>query len=700
MKKIILSLAAALMLAATAAKAAENINISTVTDGAGAGWSFASATLTLTGGDYAITGGIATESCIVVQSGATANITLEDVNIDVGGAYGACAFAIASGAAVKLTLRGSNTLKSGSTKAGLQVPSGATLEITAASSGSLAAVGGNGGAGIGGGFGGSGGNITIAGGVVAATGSSYGAGIGGGDGDMAGGAGGAISISGGTVAATGGNSGAGIGGGFCGSSGAVSISGGTVAATAGANGAGIGSGEYGSGGAVTITGGSVKASNSSGPQPTNGEGSVYLNTLTVGSPAVASTAIAAGSIGGAEGYGVHDVATDGEGKLYLYLPATVGDEAVQLTVAAGHNFGSAYTRAAAHNNAQTLPLQPFVVATLDDLKALSETPSMWDKHYVQAADIEASATAGWSGGKGFSPIGNVAIYFTGSYNGQGHTIAGLTISGAADFVGLFGYVSSCTIENVGMVGGSITGRKAAGGVVGYASNNSTVRRCYATGNVSGSYYVGGVAGYTSTGNTVSCCYATGTVAGAGSVGGVVGWSENSAVSRCYATGAVAAAHYAGGVVGYNDNGSAITASIAVQRSRPAVGGGEAGDAALISEAQLKALATFTTAGWGVNGAGEAAWAIDDGLCYPYLAWQPSLSNPAATVSGISASYPYTGAAHEPVPTAVVHRGKPLSPATDYTLRYGSNTTIAEGGSVVVIGKGIYGGGVEKTCTIA
>ena len=118
--------------------------------------------------------------------------------------------------------------------------------------------------------GGSGGKITINSGTVTATGNNGGAGIGGGYGAN-GGSGGTITINGGSVIATGVN-GAGIGGGYSGGGtggdgGTITITGGSVIATGNVNGAGIGSGygtRGGSGGEVMITGGTVKASSSRG----------------------------------------------------------------------------------------------------------------------------------------------------------------------------------------------------------------------------------------------------------------------------------------------------------------------------------------------------------------------------------------------------------------------------------------------------
>ena len=201
---------------------------------------------------------------IVVASGAH-QITLKDANIDVSKVRGACAFEIAPGASVQLTLSGSSSLKSGDDKAALQVEEqggvAAELFVTKASTGSLECVGGENAAGIGGGNKGSSGTISVEGGTLKATGGYFAAGIGGGN--MYGNCG-AVTISGGTVEATAGKYGAGIGGGHYGTWASITITGGNVKAYATYYGAGIGSGYQASteGGTVTITGGTVEASSS------------------------------------------------------------------------------------------------------------------------------------------------------------------------------------------------------------------------------------------------------------------------------------------------------------------------------------------------------------------------------------------------------------------------------------------------------
>ena len=183
---------------------------------------------------------------ISVENG-THQITMNNVDIDVSSVSGACAFSIEAGASVLLKLVGTVTLKSGNTKAGLSVPSGAAVTISAdTDSDELTAKGAQGGAGIGGNKKTSGGNITILGGTVNAAGGASAAGIGGGDNGTGTGEGESIHISGGMITATG-ASGAGIGGGSyavgTGHSGQIIIDGtATVIANSINYGAGIGGG--------------------------------------------------------------------------------------------------------------------------------------------------------------------------------------------------------------------------------------------------------------------------------------------------------------------------------------------------------------------------------------------------------------------------------------------------------------------------
>ncbi|UPT95953.1 filamentous hemagglutinin N-terminal domain-containing protein [Bradyrhizobium barranii subsp. apii] len=207
-----------------------------------------------------------------------------------------------------------------------------------------------------------------------------------------------------------------------------------------------------------------------------------------------------------------------------------------------------------------------IYAVITDVNALQNINTNRSGNYVLGANIDASATAGWNGGAGFTPIGgigDISKYFSGIFDGLGHRISNLTINRpSSDNIGLFGYIDGGTIRNVGLEGGSVTGNNAVGGLVGssglwvYGGTSSvaynTISNVYNTGNVTGSgAMVGGLVGDAYI-TTISNSYATGTVAGYGAAGGLGGRVVASFVSNSYATGNVSATwEGAGGLIGYN-----------------------------------------------------------------------------------------------------------------------------------------------------
>ena len=203
-----------------------------------------------------------TENTVIINAGenATANVTLENVNIDVSSKSEAAITTQGQGD-VTLNLSGNNSVQSGEYHAGVHKGNAGNLTVTTpeGGTGSLNATGGKGGAGIGGdSSGGNGNNITISGGTVVAKGGEYSAGIGGG-GNSSHKDASKITISGGDVKATGAGSAAGIGGGNGGSGTDIEITGGKVTATGGEQGAGIGGGNGGNGSRITVSGGEVNA---------------------------------------------------------------------------------------------------------------------------------------------------------------------------------------------------------------------------------------------------------------------------------------------------------------------------------------------------------------------------------------------------------------------------------------------------------
>ena len=134
----------------------------------------------------------------------------------------------------------------------------------------------------------------------------------------------------------------------------------------------------------------------------------------------------------------------------------------------------------------------------------------------------------------WTPIGNNSNKYTGTFDGQGHTISGLYFNAPiTDYVGLFGFLESGEIKNVGVIDSYFNGHWRVGGVCG--CNRGTITGCYNAGTVSGSGYVGGVCGYNSSNGKITGCYNTGTVSGYERVGGVCGlnYSITATITGCY-----------------------------------------------------------------------------------------------------------------------------------------------------------------------
>lgn len=172
---------------------------------------------------------------------------------------------------------------------------------------------------------------------------------------------------------------------------------------------------------------------------------------------------------------------------------------------------------------------PYLISSETDLRYLGNTSTDWDKHFKQTADITLSYTDDDNNnGHNMIAIGSSATPFTGSYDGNGHTITGIIMvnGGTDDYQGLFGNVNtSYSIKNLGLIDPIIWGNNYIGGLVG---NNGagTIENCYVTG--------GSLAGF---------AFGNGR-------GGITGRNAGT-VKNCYASITIRNGKYAGGLVGYN-----------------------------------------------------------------------------------------------------------------------------------------------------
>ena len=158
-------------------------------------------------------------------------------------------------------------------------------------------------------------------------------------------------------------------------------------------------------------------------------------------------------------------------------------------------------------------------------------------------------------GKDWTPIGtSFGNSYTGTFDGNGKTITGLTVTGSDRYTGLFGFIKG-TVKNVVLTEINITSGTFVGGVAGW-SFGGNIEHCSVSGSVSGSD-VGGVVGYQQ-GGSITGCSSSATVKGTQRAGGVAGTTNSGAtLTACYATGDVTVENdgtsnaWAGGVVGSN-----------------------------------------------------------------------------------------------------------------------------------------------------
>lgn len=170
-------------------------------------------------------------------------------------------------------------------------------------------------------------------------------------------------------------------------------------------------------------------------------------------------------------------------------------------------------------------------------------------------------TSGSSGktAEEWTPIGkytndNDKTPYTGTFDGQGHSIKGLYVNSASDTcVGLFGYLEGAAVRNL-TVDGYVQGIGAAGGIAGYVLN-AAIENCSNYCSVFGgsNRNSGGIAGINYNSATIIDCYNVGTIRDSDAVerrGGIAGYN-NGTVSNCYNVGTISSSDCGGEIVGSN-----------------------------------------------------------------------------------------------------------------------------------------------------
>ncbi len=158
----------------------------------------------------------------------------------------------------------------------------------------------------------------------------------------------------------------------------------------------------------------------------------------------------------------------------------------------------------------------------------------------------------------WTPVGNMGsspTYFTGCFDGQGHSIKGLSVdvaSGTDDaFAGLFGCVENASIKNIGLIDAQVSASSSSdafvGGIVGLGFTGTSIINSYCTGNVSAS-----------SSSTDPMRFVN-----AGGIAGKIIPGTNGSIKNCYSAASVeaevtgSAAAYMGGITGFTTGGSIV-----------------------------------------------------------------------------------------------------------------------------------------------
>lgn len=184
--------------------------------------------------------------------------------------------------------------------------------------------------------------------------------------------------------------------------------------------------------------------------------------------------------------------------------------------------------------------EPWLIENAEQLAYLAQqvnngTDYKWN-HFLLFSDLDLN-------GNEWMPIGTDSNSFWGGFDGGGHTITGMTITGDGDYVGLFGECRNFTadssyIKSVTVKGANISGHSHVGAIAGEGANISD---CYSIENtICAAWCVGGICG-SLTGN-ISGCYNSSSVSGNSTAGGIMGSASSErtvgVVEYCYNIGAV------------------------------------------------------------------------------------------------------------------------------------------------------------------
>ena len=204
---------------------------------------------------------------------------------------------------------------------------------------------------------------------------------------------------------------------------------------------------------------------------------------------------------------------------------------------------------------------PYTIENASDLVAFASKVNGSEQGAYAKLTADITLTSAWTA------MGTSSKPYTGTFDGQGHTISGLNLTATAANAGLFGYVNNATIQNFTLAGSVSSNSDNVGSVVGYAKGSSTIQDIVSTVNITmtaAKSHLGGIAGNIENGTSVLGCTYSGTLNAGSSTdsnGGIVGFANancSGTIKYCFFNGTVkttGSGPQMGGILGYTNDES-------------------------------------------------------------------------------------------------------------------------------------------------
>ncbi|MDO4485817.1 MAG: GLUG motif-containing protein [Bacillota bacterium] len=153
----------------------------------------------------------------------------------------------------------------------------------------------------------------------------------------------------------------------------------------------------------------------------------------------------------------------------------------------------------------------------------------------------------------WTPIGTgTASYFAGTFDGNGHTVSGITINSNVGYAGFFGYLKG-QVKNLTVQGKIVSGDGSCGGIAGQLDSEARIINCTSDIDITAKDKTGGIAGFNK-GGVIESSINIGNISGTYKVGGIVGENWGGEITMCGNKGKISSSQR--GVATYGTGGVA------------------------------------------------------------------------------------------------------------------------------------------------